>query len=176
MTQRAKKPGGRKPPARIKNYLSDMPVKDSLGMIHEALAAHGARRILNDYGERGQITAISFEIIVNGQSLAFTLPNRFERVMSLVEAAWREMGKSLAGDALREQALKTSWANIRDWVLAQMALIDSQVVKTEEVFFPYLLEEGGQTAYERFEQRQLLPGNVTEGHYRIEEGGSHDHA
>jgi hypothetical protein len=33
----------------------------------------------------------------------------------------------------KEQAYRTAWANIRDWITAQMALIDTQMVKPEYV-------------------------------------------
>ena len=92
-----------------------------------------------------------------------------EYAKELLVDSYRSIGGSISGDKLDEQAYTTSWANIRDWILAQMALIDARMVKTEEVFFPYLLDQGGQTVYERFEQRQLLPGNVSEGYYRIAE-------
>ena len=118
-----------------------------------------------EYDDAGQSTSITFEIEVNGERLVFRLPNRFERVKALVEQSYKSIGQKITGEQLSEQAYRTSWANIRDWILAQMALIDSQMVRTEEVFFPYLLDQGGKTVFETFEERLSLPS----GNFKIVE-------
>lgn len=168
MVQR--KPAAKKAAPRLKNYMSLIEVDASIAIIRRSLTTHGAEQVSFIGGDKqGNPTGITFLITVNGQSLGFAMPVHFDRVRELVAKAWTEYGRPLRGDALVAQAQRTSWANIRDWTLAQMALIESQGVKVEEVFFPYLLTERGETAFEQFEQRRLLPGNVTEGHYRIAE-------
>lgn len=40
--------------------------------------------------------------------------------------------------------------------LVQMALLDIQMVRFEEIFLPYIETENGQTIYERLEEKQFL--------------------
>ncbi len=144
--------------SRLKNYMSIIEVDESITIIRRSLAAHGAQRIIFDGNDgQGNPTEMSFVIVVNQQSLSFRMPVHFERVQGLVEQAWIDYGRPLRGDALVAQAQRTAWANIKDWTLAQMALIESGAVKVEEVFFPYLVDPDGQTVFEAFEQRLALP-------------------
>ena len=49
--------------------------------------------------------------------------------------------------ARREQAYRTAWRIIKDWVDAQMALLETEMVDFEEVFMPYILS-GRETLYQ----------------------------
>ena len=55
----------------------------------------------------------------------------------------------------REQAEKTAWRNVRDWILAQMAFIKSGNVEVDEIFLPYLTD-GKKTLYQAYKTGQLL--------------------
>jgi hypothetical protein len=61
-----------------------------------------------------------------------------------------------------EQAERVAWRIIKDWVEAQMAILDTQMVKMEEVFFPYMLNGQGQTLFQAYELKQL--GSGSEGY------------
>jgi hypothetical protein len=52
-------------------------------------------------------------------------------------------------------ARNVSWRIIKDWLDAQMAIIDAGQAKATEVFFPYLLQPSGETLYQKFENQQL---------------------
>lgn len=155
---------------RIKNYTSELEVEESLAIIRRSLTQHKARRITFENDDQGQTVGLIFEMLLAGQRLTFRVPARFERVRVLVEQALREA--HLSRQNLDEQTQRTAWANIKDWVLAQMALIDIEMVKMEEVFFPYLVQgKQGQTVFEAFEQQLALPEPQSTGSYRyIEEG------
>ena len=56
----------------------------------------------------------------------------------------------------REQAERVAWRILKDWVEAQMALLDIEMVRFEEIFRPYIETSSGQTIYERLEERQFL--------------------
>ena len=51
---------------------------------------------------------------------------------------------------------RTAWANIRDWVTAQMALIDTEMVRIEQVFLPYMVNKQGQTYFDVLKEKQFL--------------------
>ena len=56
----------------------------------------------------------------------------------------------------REQAERTAWRNIRDWILAQMAFVEAGNVEVDEVFLPYLTDGKGKTLYQVYKDGQLL--------------------
>jgi peroxiredoxin family protein len=56
----------------------------------------------------------------------------------------------------KEQAERVAWRILKDWVEAQMALLDIEMVKMEEIFMPYIVDQKGQTLYEKLEQKQFL--------------------
>jgi hypothetical protein len=43
------------------------------------------------------------------------------------------------------QAVRTTWRIVKDWVEAQMALVETQMVTTAEVFLPYAVMKDGRT-------------------------------
>lgn len=147
-----------RPGAPIKNYSSQAKIPDILEAIRRTLAEGGARRISFDYDEDGQASEITFALPIGEQLATFRLPARLDNVKPILIESYRTAGRSIpSGDALEEQAYKTGWANIRDWLTGQIALIRTRMVKPQEVFFPYLLNEQGQTSFEAFELRLALP-------------------
>ena len=56
----------------------------------------------------------------------------------------------------REQAERVALRILKDWVETQMALLDIEMVRFEEIFLPYIETSSGQTIYERLEERQFL--------------------
>lgn len=126
----------------------------SLGEIQGALAAHGARRVMVDYGEEGQPEGVTFGLSGPSGPVVFSLPANVPGV----EAAFAR--QKLKGD--REQASRTAWRNIRDWVLAQMAFIESGAVQMDEVFLPYLTDKRGNTLYQTYRAGNLLGERKTE--------------
>ena len=47
----------------------------------------------------------------------------------------------------RDQARRTAWRILKDWVQAQMALLETNMVDMEEIFLPYMLS-GEQPLYQ----------------------------
>ena len=54
------------------------------------------------------------------------------------------------------QAERVAWRILKDWVEAQMALLDIEMVRFEEIFLPYIETKDGRTVYERLEEKQFL--------------------
>lgn len=131
----------------IKNYTSEVDVYKSLGEIQGALAGHGARRIMVEYDDSGQPVGVTFGIETPAGPRAFCLPANVEGVRAVMARQ-----KVKAGDG---QAERTAWRNIRDWVLAQMAIIEAGMVSIDEVFLPYLTDGRGNTLYALYASGQL---------------------
>ena len=114
------------------------------------LAAHGANKILVEY-DAGAPVGVMFSLVVDGQTQGFLLPANVDGVMAAFQ---RQKVK-----ADREQAERTAWRNIRDWVAAQMAFIESGGAELAETFLPYLTDGKGRTLYQAFKCGQLLLGD-----------------
>ena len=56
--------------------------------------------------------------------------------------------------ARREQAYHTAWRIIKDWVEAQLALLETEMVDFEEVFMPYILS-GRETLYQALSEGRV---------------------
>ena len=134
----------------IKNYTTEVDVYKSLGEIQAALASHGARKIMVDYDGEGQPTGVMFAMETPRGPRGFCLPANVEGVRIVFA---RQKVKAKAG-----QAERTAWRNVRDWILAQMAIIEAGQVEMEEVFLPYLTDGRGQTLYQLYSSGKLALG------------------
>lgn len=161
------------PNAPLKNYRSSAELADILDAIRRTLAEGGARRISFEYDGAGEPREITFCLPIGEQLATFRLPARLYNVQPLIIESYRNAGRSVPhGQALKDQAARTGWANIRDWVAAQMAMIRTGMVKSQEVFLPYLLLEGYEepiTYYEAFERYHALPAPQSHAQVSIRE-------
>jgi hypothetical protein len=138
----------------IKNYTTRVGVYESLGEIQGALAANGARRIMVEYDTDGQPTGVTFAIETAAGLRAFSLPANVEGVRAVMI---RQKVKQNDG-----QAERTAWRNVRDWILAQAAIIEAGMVQVEEVFLPYMTDSSGRTLYQLYQGGQLALGGGKE--------------
>ncbi len=140
----------------LKNARSRSP--NTFDKIQRLLTTHGARRVMMEYSPTGLIFGISFQLEINGQEVVMKLPARIEQVAIHM---YKDVLSGLS-ESKQEQAYRTAWANIRDWLDAQFAMIDTQMVKVEEVFLPYIMVDNNQTLFEKFEAnpRFLLPHKI----------------
>ena len=133
----------------IKNYTSGVPVDRTLARIETALVKGGASAISKDYHD-GQLVALCFSTInpAGGQRISVRLPANSEGVYNALRAACkRPRADTLA--KLREQAGRTAWKLMQDWVEVQMSLIAMQQAEFLQVFMPYLWD-GKQTLFAAF--------------------------
>lgn len=135
----------------IKNYTTTIDVYKSLGEIQGVLASHGARKIMVDYDGAGQPIGVTFGIETPEGPRGFLLPANVDGVRAVFT---RQKIKAQDG-----QAERTAWRNVRDWVMAQMAIIEAGQVEMEEVFFPYLTDGRGRTVYQLYQRGQLALGS-----------------
>ena len=133
----------------IKNYTTKVPAAQSVAEIVGALAAHGAAKIQQDY-KAGRPISIAFMIETPAGPRGFRLPSSTDRVSSVLSRQ-----KVRVDDA---QAERVAWRILRDWVMAQMAILETEMVAMDEIMLPYMLDDQGRTAYELYQSRQMLIG------------------
>lgn len=134
------------------NYTTGIPADKSVAEIQKCLAMHGASSILADYDNEGQVVAISFRIVIDEQPILFRLPSDWRPVLKIIETN-PKVPRRLKN---KEQALRVSWRIIKDWVEAQMAIVETRMVKVDQVFLPYAVARNGQTLYEAVKASNLL--------------------
>jgi hypothetical protein len=159
----------------LKNYTSDVPVSQTIFRIEQVLIRCGVSGITKEYGPNSVVTAIRFHIKTAESipELTVRLPANRERAL---DALWLDYadGEKLSEDGQRihwnsrkrkvrndfaDQAERTAWKIVQDWVEVQMSMIQLKQAETVEVFMPYIWD-GQQTVFGRIKAngyRALLP-------------------
>ena len=130
------------------NYTTKVDVYATLGAIQGQLVKHGAKKIMQDYDGDGHITALSFMIDTPAGPRGIRLPANVDAVHAVLHR------QTVKCD--REQAERVAWRILKDWVEAQMAILESEMVQMDEIFLPYMVNQRGQTLFESYRSNQLL--------------------
>lgn len=134
----------------LKNYTSGWTVNKSLNEIQNMLASKGAEKMMIDYKD-GEPIGMTFAIKTPKGIMPVALPARIENVSAVMfGASLRQLNQRDL-----EQVKRTSWKNLHDWVDAQLALLETEMVKIEEIFLPYAVFNG-RTVFEHFQSGNLL--------------------
>lgn len=137
----------------LKNYTTTISVEKTINEIQKILSTHKANAILTEYDDFGQVSVLSFKIETIHGEIGIKLPARQDNVLKILQI---QKKKNTKIKATKDQAERTAWRNIKDWIDAQMALVDTEMVEIDEVFLPYILNKNGSTLYESFVNNQLL--------------------
>lgn len=138
------------------NYTTKVDVYTTMGAIQGQLVKHGARKIMQDYDGVGNISALSFLIDTPAGPRGIRLPANVDAVHAVLA---RQKVK-----CDREQAERVAWRIVKDWVEAQMAILESEMVQMDEIFLPYMIDNTGKTLFEAYRSNQLaLTGGVSDG-------------
>ncbi len=138
----------------ILNYTTTIDSFKTVSEIEYILMKHNAKSIMKNY-EGETITGLSFLIDTGVQQIPIRLPVRVDECLKVLKKEKRENPQKKIKDT-REQAERVAWRILKDWVEAQMALLDIQMVRFEEIFLPYIQTNNGQTVYEKLAERQFL--------------------
>lgn len=140
----------------ILNYTTKVPVERSVQEIQKILVKAGATATMLQYAN-GQPSSIAFKIDAKPGSISFLLPSNPDGVL-------RVMRKGKGGKVTPEQAAQASrvaWRILKDWIEAQMAIINAEMATPLQVFLPYAQTKDG-TVYECFE-RGGMPALTNQG-------------
>jgi hypothetical protein len=144
------------------NYTTTIDPAKTLAEIERRLVAHGARGVVKLYDDRGRPESLVFAVPTAFGDCSFRLPANVEAVEATLRLQCRK-GKVPPRLANREQADRVAWRILKDWVEAQMAIIESGMVTIDEVFLPYLLGRDDRTMYQVMRENRLAlpaPGSV----------------
>jgi hypothetical protein len=137
----------------IKNYTTEVPADRSIGEIQAALVKHGATGVAYDFEPGGRIAALFFRLNVSGSQVQFALPVNWKLFQVVLKeqkvSRWRE----------EDYVYRVAWRNIRDWVLAQLALYETSMVDLPQIFLPFAQGRDGRTLYEAVKEQRFLIGD-----------------
>lgn len=138
----------------ILNYTTTVDAFKTVSEIEYILMKHKARSIMKDYdGET--ITGLSFLIDTGVQQIPVRLPVKIDECLKVLIKEKKENPRKQIKDT-RDQAERVAWRILKDWVEAQMALLDIEMVRFEEIFLPYIETSNGQTIFQKLEEHQFL--------------------
>lgn len=133
----------------------------SAAEICSELVKSGATQIATDYKD-GKITGLRWMMRHAGQDVMFSMPARVDPVFRLLNRRRLHPGQHTAQD--REQAERVAWRQLLRWVQAQLAMIDTGMVESAEVFSPYMVvEHSGKTMWQALQESRfkMLPAPET---------------
>ena len=126
----------------ILNYTTSVPAMRTIGQIQGKLAEHGAQAVMMNY-EQGRVASLAFQVDGPAGLLSIKLPVDLKSTLKVMERDGLQR-RYLTED----HAYRVSWRIIKDWLEAQMALLDTEMVKMEQIFLPYVMTKDGKTVYE----------------------------
>lgn len=138
----------------LKNYTTKVPASRSIEEIQTALVKHGAVGVLYEYETGGgKISSLKFVLPMGDKKVGFALP-----------CEWRRFQQVLKNDRVgrakdEEYVYRVAWRCIRDWVLSQLALYETQIVDLPQIFLPFATGKDGETLYQKVMAGGLLLGD-----------------
>ena len=142
----------------VLNYTTQIAPTKTIGEVQALLAKHGASRIATDYTD-GQPCGLTFALTTAHGLRLFTLPVDVDAMHRLLRSELRagrlKNNKSRAVMESREQAERVAWRVIKDWLAAQLALVQTEMAALDQVMLPYLhADNSGRTLYAAYLDRE----------------------
>ena len=141
-----------------KIYLQHTSVKAerSVSEIIAEIACRGATQGRQDFDSNGLLRGLAFLITLpDGKQVPVELPARVEAMKNRIyrdlgprqRDQWKQDGR------LDEAAYRICWRQLSAWVKAQMALVDLDMVRPEEIFLPFVSVAPGRSVYQVIAER-----------------------
>jgi hypothetical protein len=129
----------------ILNYTTEIATERTVGEIQILLARAGARSVQVDF-EGGEPEAVTFMLQLGGEVVAFRVPSRWQGVLNILKKErGREMRPKYQTDA---HARRVAWRIVKDWIEAQIALVQSGQATLPQLFLPHAIGKDGRTLFE----------------------------
>jgi hypothetical protein len=134
----------------IKDYTTKIDAARTAAEVQTILAKAGANGVAMQY-ENGEPTGLAFTAMTPFGLREFTVPADWQGVQ-------RVLRKQKVAPALQtpEHARRVAWRIVKDWVEAQLAIIQTEMVTIDQVMLPYLRTDSGATLYEQYRAGQQL--------------------
>lgn len=150
------------------NYTTAVPVARTVGEVQQLLAEAGADAVATRYQDR-QPVGVSFLLDTAHGQRHFDLPVNVVGVHKMLieqgrtgQLKARPKGQARSVLTTPEHAVRVAWRIAKDWLEAQLALIQAGMATLDQVMLPYLRVESGRTLYEayRFNEQRALENDT----------------
>lgn len=136
----------------ILNYTTSIAVEKTTGQIQKKLVQAGAQAVMTEYDTEHVLCALSFRMPCSGIMVSFRLPAQIDRIYVLLQRD-NKVPRNLK---TREQAARVAWRIIKDWIEAQLALVEAEQAEMVEVFLSYAQNPvTGKTLFEQLSNDQF---------------------
>lgn len=126
----------------ILNYTTKISVDKTVGEIQAKLAKAKAQAIMCEYDD-GIVSHLAFRIQTPYGMMMFRLPANPDGVLAAMKRS-----KLPRVRCTKEQAAKVAWRIVKDWVEAQLAIVEAEMATLPEIFLPYAQADNGKTVYQ----------------------------
>lgn len=146
----------------ISNYTTSVDASRTVPQVQGALAAFGATSIGVTYANREPV-GLTFTLSTPHGPRSFALPVNAAGVLAVLRRHAEER-RGLFVEARHRRAFVTekhahrvAWRILKDWLVAQLALVDAAMVTAEQVMLPYLVvDDTGRTLFDRYREHEQL--------------------
>ncbi len=129
----------------ILNYTTEISAARTVGEIQNILARAGAASIRVDYQDK-EPDAVIFMLMIGYAPVEFRVPSRWQGVHSILH---RDDSPGMRPKFRTEvHARRVAWRIVKDWIEAQLALVESGQATLPQLFLPHAIRADGQTLYE----------------------------
>lgn len=130
----------------ILNYTTQIEAEKTAVEIQLKLVKAKARAVTSEYDDNGKIWAMSFGLETPHGFLRFRIPANSKGVFNALVRD-RKLARKYKNP---DQARRVAWRILKDWIEAQIAIVESEHSVLEEVFLPYAMDKRGKTLFEYF--------------------------
>lgn len=141
---------------KIKNFSTTIAVEKTISEIERMLSKYGATKIMKEYDEFGNPCRLIFAIMTEHGEMPVKLPINTDKVLNVFKIQVSDgklPRKYWDGEWAVEQAHRVGWRIIKDWLDAQLTILQIEMVKVQELFLPYAYDaRSGQTLFQKMEK------------------------
>jgi hypothetical protein len=125
----------------IANFSTTVTARKSIEEIQGILVRHGAKHILIDYEEEEPV-GLAFMIATPYGDTGF-------RLLANIDAVQKVLNRQRVRSSVdRQMAARVAWRILKDWVRAQVAILETEMVTIDQIFLPYMETKDGKTLYQ----------------------------
>lgn len=140
------------------NYTTTIAASKTVGEMQAMLARHGAAAVSVTY-EDGSPVGLSFLLRTPHGERHFSLPvdvAAMHRLLVTQDKAGQLRSGRKAERSSAAQAERVAWRVMKDWLAAQLVLVEAQMASLDQVMLPYLHVDGDKTLYTAYREREQL--------------------
>ena len=144
---------------KIKNFSTTISVEKTIAEIEKMLSKYGATKIMKEYDADGNPSKLIFAIMTEHGEMPVKLPINTDKVLDVfkVQVSTGKLPRKFWGDEWAvKQAHRVGWRIIKDWLDAQLTILQIEMVKVQELFLPYAYDaKSDQTLFQKMEEKNF---------------------